>query len=98
MKQKRDENGKFVKMYLTRDEYDAKVAELEKTIDSLAKAGQEAKNEAAFWKQEYETKGRLYREQEIQFKKIAAMRNWLYDHAGCITKMRYNKAKQDGEL
>ena len=98
MKQKRDENGKFVKMYPTRKEYDAKVAELERTADSLAKACQEAKNEAAFWKQEYELENRLYREQEIQFKKIAAMRNWLYEHAGWLTKLRYHKAKENGEL
>lgn len=98
MKQKRDENGKFVKMYKTREEYDALIAELEKARDILAATGQEAKNEAAFWKQEYETKDRLYREQEIQFKKIAAMRNWLYEHSGWLTKLRYHKAKENGEL
>ena len=98
MKRKRDENGRFVKMYLTREEYDAKITELEKTVDSLAKECQEAKNEVAFWKQEYETKDRLYKEQERHFKKIAAMRNWLYERAGWLTKLRYHKAQDNGEL
>ena len=43
MKQKRDENGKFVKMYPSREEYESKIAKLEKEIDMLATKGQESK-------------------------------------------------------
>lgn len=98
MEQKRDENGRFVKMYLTREEYDAKVAELQKTIDTLAQKAQEAKNEAAYWKQEYTCVKRMLREQEVMTGRAVKMRNWLYSHGGIILRLRYNCARREGKF
>ena len=98
MKQKRDENGKFVKMYPSREEYELKIAKLEERIDSLEHSAVQTNNELAFWKQEYNRVKALHRGQETFLKQVLAMRNWLYKRCGIITKIRYNKAKANGEL
>ena len=55
MKQKRDAQGRFVKMHLTREEYEAKIAELEEKIESIAFRASIANNNASLWKNNYHT-------------------------------------------
>jgi hypothetical protein len=98
MKQKRDANGKFVKMYLTREEYDVKIADMQETIDSIAHQAQEAKNESAFWRQEYDSLSLKNKGLEASLKKITSMRNWLYENAGFFLKSRYIKEVEKGTI
>lgn len=98
MKQKRDENGKFVKMYPTREEYESKIAKLEETINKLAHDAQESKNEAAFWKQEYTAKQRELKELQEMLCTSELHRFWFLKHCGFILRWRYDKAVNKGEL
>lgn len=98
MKQKRDKNGKFVKMYPTREEYIAKIAMLEDTVDSLAHQCQEAKNDAAFWRQEYNAKQNELKEQQEMLCTSELHRFWFLKHCGFILRWRYYKAVDSGEL
>ena len=50
MKQKRDAKGRFVKMHLTREEYEAKIAKLSEECDSWFKQAQEENSWCAAWK------------------------------------------------
>jgi hypothetical protein len=98
MKQKKDAKGRFVKMYITREEYEAKIAKLQETIDSLAIAGQQAKNDAAYWKQEYICVKQTLREQEEMTERAVKMRNWLYSHGSIILRWRYRCARRAGKF
>jgi hypothetical protein len=98
MKQKRDANGKFVKMYPSREEYEAKIAKLEEKVDKLALEGQEAKNEASFWRQEYNAKQYELKEQQQMLCTSELHRFWLIKHCGFILRWRYDKAVEKGEL
>lgn len=98
MKQKRDENGKFVKMYPSREEYESKIAKLEKEIDMLATKGQESKNEAAFWRQEYTAKQNELKEQQEMLCTSELHRFWFLKHCGFLLRWRYDKAVEKGEL
>ena len=51
------------------EEYEAKIAKLEETVDSLAHQCQEAKNDAAFWRQEYNAKQNELKEQQEKLNK-----------------------------
>lgn len=55
MKQKRDAQGRFVKMYPTREEYEAKIAKLEEKIESIAFRASMANNNASLWENNYHT-------------------------------------------
>ena len=88
MKQKRDKNGKFVKMYPTREEYIAKIAMLEDTVDSLAHQCQEAQNDAAFWRQEYNAKQNELKEQQEMLCTSELHRFWFLKHCGFILRWR----------
>lgn len=98
MKQKRDENGKFVKMYPSREEYEAKIAKLEKDIDTLASKGQEAKNEAAFWKQEYGVIKKAYEESDGKVIDLEVVKAWFLKNCGPILRWRYYKAVEEETL
>ena len=98
MKQKRDANGKFVKMYPTREEYESKIAKLEKDIDMLATKWQEAKNEAAFWEQEYNTKQNELKEQQEMLCASELHRLWFLKHCGFFLRRKYYKAVNNEEL
>ena len=98
MKQKRDENGKFVKMYPTREEYEAKIAKLEETVDGLAHQCQEAKNDAAFWKQEYVEIKRVHDEMEDKVTNLEIVKFWFLKHCGPILRWRFYKAVEGEEL
>jgi hypothetical protein len=98
MKQKRDANGKFVKMYLSREEYVAKIAELEKTVDNLASQAQEAKNEAAFWKQEYGVMKKAYEESDDKVLDLEIVKAWFLKNCGPILRWRYYKAVEEEAL
>jgi hypothetical protein len=98
MKQKRDENGKFVKMYPTREEYVAKIAELEKSVDNLASQAQEAKNEAAFWKQEYGVMKKAYEEADDKVLDLEIVKAWFLKSCGPILRWRFYKAVEEEEL
>lgn len=98
MKQKRDENGKFVKMYPSREEYESKIAKLEKEIDMLATKGQESKNEAAFWRQEYTAKQNELKEQQEKLCTSELHRFWFLKHCGFFLRRKYYKAVNNGEL
>ena len=98
MKRKRDENGKFVKMYPTREEYEAKIVKLEKDIDVLAIKGQEAKNEAAFWRQEYNAKQNELKEQQEMLCASETHRFWFLEHCGFFLRRKYYNAVNNGEL
>lgn len=98
MKQKRDANGKFVKMYPTREEYEAKIATLEKAFNKLSHEGQEAKNEAAFWKQEYTAKQNELQEVQEMLTTSETQRFWFLKHCGFFLRKKYYKAVNGGEL
>lgn len=98
MKQKRDEHGKFVKMYPSREEYESKIAELQKSVDRLACQVQESKNESAFWKQEYNTKQNELKEQQEMLCTSELHRFWFLKHCGFILRWRYYNAVNKGEL
>lgn len=98
MKQKRDKNGKFVKMYPTREEYIAKIAMLEDTVDSLAHQCQEAKNECAFWMQEHAVVAEQNRKLNKDLVRQHNIRGWFLNHAGPILRWRYFRAVNNKEL
>lgn len=98
MKQKRDANGKFVKMYLTREEYEKKVVELENRVNTLAREAQDSKNESSFWKQEY---GQLkHQNEELQemVTSLEIVKYWFLKHCGPILRCRFYKAEKKGEV
>jgi hypothetical protein len=98
MKQKRDANGKFVKMYLTREEYDAKVAELEKDVNRLALVAQDAKNQTSFWRQEYNEIKRISEEQRMEITDLQLVKFWFLKHCGPILRWRFYKAVEEEAL
>lgn len=98
MKQKRDENGKFVKMYPSREEYESKIAKLEKDIDMLATKAQESKNEAAFWRQEYGIMKKAYEEADNKVLDLEIVKAWFLKHCGPILRWRFYKAVEEEEL
>lgn len=98
MKQKRDENGKFVKMYPTREEYEAKIAKLEETINKLEHHAQESKNEAAFWRQEYGGIKRWNDELEDKVTSLEIVKFWFLKNCGPILRWRYYKAVENGQI
>lgn len=98
MKQKRDANGKFVKMYPSREEYEAKIAELDSTINKLAHEAQEAKNDASFWRQEYGGMKRVHDELEDKVTSLEIVKFWFLKHCGFLLRWRYYKAVNKGEL
>jgi hypothetical protein len=98
MKQKRDANGKFVKMYPTREEYEAKIAELEKTLDKMATESQNTKNEAAFWKQEYSAMKKSYEEADDKALDLEIVKAWFLKNCGPILRWRYYKAVEEEAL
>lgn len=98
MKQKRDENGKFVKMYPSREEYESKIAKLEETVDGLAHQCQEAKNEAAFLKQEYSEMKRVHDEMEDKVTSLEIVKFWFLKHCGPILRWRFYKAVEGEAL
>lgn len=98
MKQKRDANGKFVKMYLTREEYEAKIAELDSSINKLAHEAQEAKNEASFWRQEYSVMKKSYEEADDKAFDLEIVKAWFLKNCGPILRWRYYKAVEEEAL
>lgn len=98
MKQKRDANGKFVKMYPTREEYEARILYLEKTVDRLACQVQEAKNESAFWKQEYGVMKKSYEEADDKALDLEIVKAWFLKNCGPILRWRYYKAVEEEAL
>lgn len=98
MKRKRDANGKFVKMYPTREEYESKIAKLEETINKLAHDAQESKNEASFWRQEYGGMKRVHDELEDKVTSLEIVKFWFLKHCGPILRWRFYKAVEEESL
>jgi hypothetical protein len=85
-------------MYPTREEYEAKIAKLEETVDGLAHQCQEAKNESAFWKQEYSEMKRVHDEMEDKVTSLEIVKFWFLKHCGPILRWRYYKAVDNEEI
>jgi hypothetical protein len=89
MKQKRDAQGRFVKMYPTREEYEAKIAKLSEECDSWFKQAQKESRWSAAWKRSYESEV----EKGHQLKDIGDIliqsMIWLYDRAPFWTKKQF---------
>lgn len=98
MKQERDANGKFVKMYPTREEYEARIIYLEKTVDRLSCQVQEAKNESALWKQEYGVMKKSYEEADDKALDLEIVKAWFLKNCGPILRWRYYKAVEEEAL
>ena len=91
MKQKRDAQGRFVKMHLTREEYEAKIAELEEKIESIAFRASIANNNASLWKNNYHTeKERFEVAKELVNKRGEAI-EWLLSKLPFWTRNKFWK-------
>lgn len=89
MKQKRDTQGRFVKMYPTREEYEAKIAELETECNRWFSQAHEESKWCAAWKKSYKSSV----EKEHQLKDIGDVliqsMIWLYDRVPFWTKKQF---------
>lgn len=89
MKQKRDAQGRFVKMYLTRQEYEARIAQLSEEREAMFRRACEESNWCATWKKSYESSV----EKEHQLKDIGDIliqsMIWLYDRVPFWTKKQF---------
>lgn len=98
MKQKRDENGKFVKMYPTREEYEAKIALLAAELDDREQSLVKVDNELKFWKQEYSVMKKVHDELEDKVTSLEIVKFWFLKHCGPILRWRFYKAVEEEEL
>jgi chromosome segregation ATPase len=98
MKQKRDANGKFVKMYPTREEYEAKVKTLRAELDDREKSLVIADNELKFWKQEFGELKRTNERLQESVTSLEVVKYWFLKHCGPILRWRYNKAVEEEKL
>ena len=98
MKQKRDLNGKFVKMYPSREEYEAKIALLAAELDDREQSLVKVDNELKFWKQEYNAKQNELKEKQDMLCNSELHRFWFLKHCGFILRWRYYRAVDSGEL
>lgn len=89
MKQRRDANGKFVKMYPTREEYEAKIAKLETECSRWMSIANEESKWCVKWKKSYEFEvERGHELKDIGDVLIQSML-WLYDRVPFWTKKKF---------
>ena len=98
MEQKKDSKGRHVRTSPTKEELQKKIQYLEEQVNHLATLAQESKNECTFWKQEYDVAKRYIGNLEKELNRAERMRNWLYERAWFVTKMKYNGLVSNSEF
>jgi hypothetical protein len=89
MKQRRDANGKFVKMYPTREEYEAKIAKLSEECESWFRQAQKESKWCGEWKKSYESEVEKVHRLEHLVCIFSKSMLWLYDRVPFWTKKKF---------
>lgn len=98
MEQKRDANGKFVKMYPSREEYEAKIKALRAELEDREKSLARADNELKFWKQEFGELKRTNERLQESVTNLEVIKYWFLKHCGFFLRKKYYRAVENGEL
>ena len=98
MKRKRDANGKFVKMYPTREEYEAKIVAYELKIKFLEGVLSNVAWKAGYWKKEYLSYVEQYKGLSAYSNKQGRCIEWLVKRMGPFLRWRYFRALDKGLL
>jgi chromosome segregation ATPase len=98
MKQKRDENGKFVKMYPSREEYEAKIKTLRAELEDREKSLEKVNNELKFWKQEFGELKRTNEKLQESVTSLEVVKYWFLKHCGFFLRKKYYRAVEKDEL